>query len=174
MSEKKKRDEIDYSDSTWLADIVDKTLPWKSTVPFSILSESISTIKSNYILPVELTSEFLGFTHLIAIYMSEGAFKRERLLYYHTDRIYNSLNNNDYACKLLCKMKIISISEKFDMEAEQALGLTFGLVNRLQSNKLYEVKTVTERKFYDLHVKFSRFEDRELVHIILLKPLSKK
>ncbi|WP_316734943.1 hypothetical protein [Pedobacter aquatilis] len=175
MSERKRANqEIDYMDSNWLEEIISKTLPQKSTLPFSILSKPIAEIRSHYVLPNELSTELYGFTHLIAVYMCERAYKRERLLYYHTDPTYRAMNTNDYACRLLCKMKILSLPDKFNMEAEQALGLTAGLINRLQSKNYYDVKSINERKFFKLHVKFGQYEERDLIDIMILKPLIKK
>ncbi|MCX2475326.1 hypothetical protein OQZ33_13395 [Pedobacter sp. MC2016-05] len=166
--------EVNYTDAVWLEDIINKTTPKKNGIPFSILSKPVSEVKKNYVLPAELLDEFAGFTHMIAIYMCDRAYKKQRLLYYHTDHSFRNIKNDDPAFKLLRKMKLIANPEKFDMESEQALGLTTGLINRLQSNRYYEIKSINERVFFDLNVKFGRFEDRELVHITLLKPFYQK
>lgn len=174
MNDKHLDKKTDYTDAIWLQEVIGKTAPQKKNVPFSILSMQMSEIRKHYPLPAEMVDECVGFTHLIAVYMCDRAYKRERLLYYQTDQTFRNIKSDDSASKLLRKMKLIANTEKFDMESEQALGLTIGLINRLQSNKYYEIKSINEQIFFNLNVKFGTYENRELVHIILLKPLYQK
>jgi len=88
----------------------------KDGIPFSILSKQMKDIRRDYLLPPDLLDECVGFTHLIAIYRSGRAYKRERLLYYH-------------------------------MESEQALDLTIGLINRLQSTNIMRPNQSTNESF---------------------------
>ena len=145
----------------------------KDGIPFSILLKQMRDIRRDNLFPPDLLDECVGFTHLIAIYMSGHAYKRERLLYYHIDKTFRKIKIDDSACKLFCKIRLIANTDKFDKESEQALNLMIGLINRLQSKKKYESKSINERIFFNLNFKFGNYKDGELVHIILLKPVTK-
>lgn len=157
----------------WLHQIFTRTLLNKSTLPFSIFSIPISKLKKDFILPASFLREIAGYCHLVAIYLSSSAYKRERLLYYHTDQYFRSIPSEDSACQLLCKMKLLAVDNRFDKSAEQDMGLTIGMINRPRLKERYEVKFIDEKIYYNLKVKFAYDDARELAHVIVFKPIEK-
>ncbi|WP_175632479.1 hypothetical protein [Pedobacter ghigonis] len=155
----------------WLNQFFSKTSNGKSTLPFSIFSMPVVQLKKEFTIPSAFTQEILGYDHLVAIYLPASSYKRERLLYYHSDPRFRSISDEDFACKLICKMKLISISNSFDQAAEQHLGLSMGIINRPQLKAHFDVKFIDEKIYYNLKVKFAYHDDRELVHVIAFKPL---
>ncbi|QIL40405.1 hypothetical protein G7074_14710 [Pedobacter sp. HDW13] len=130
----------------------------------------VAQLKKEFTLPSAFTQEILGYTHLVAIYLPASAYKRERLLYYHSDIRFRSIPDEDFACKLICKMKLIAISNSFDQVAEQYLGLVMGIINRPQLKAHFGIKFIDEKIYYNLKVKFACHDERELVHVIAFKP----
>lgn len=159
--------------SNWLHQFFSKTLNNKPTLPFSIFSSPITQLKKEFTFPSPFQRELLGYAHLVAIYLSAPAYKRERLRYYHTDQHFRTVPSEDFVCRLLCKMKLIAINNSFDKNAEQDMGLIFGIMNRQQLKAHYDIKFIDEEIYYSLKVKFAYHNERELVHVILFKPLEK-
>jgi hypothetical protein len=91
------------------------------------------------------------------------------LKYYKTDNQSIDLSNWDFSTKLIFKMKLICVQGAFDQQAEQEMGLTMGIVSRVQRLGLYESKVINERYYSDLKQKYKSMESYDLVHLIALK-----
>lgn len=167
------KQDADAISSGWLNQIFTKALNNKSTLPFSIFSRPISQLKKDFTLTAEFQREILGYAYLVAIYLSPSAYKRERLLYYHTDQYFRTIPSEDFACRLMCKMKLIAVDNKFDQTAEQYMGLSMGIINRPQLREHYAVKFLDEKIYYNMKVKFGYDDGKELAHVIVFRPIEK-
>lgn len=167
------KQDADAISSGWLNQIFTKALNNKSILPFSIFSRPISQLKKDFTLTAEFQREILGYAYLVAIYLSPSAYKRERLLYYHTDQYFRAIPSEDFACRLMCKMKLIAVDNKFDQTAEQYMGLSMGIINRPQLREHYAVKFLDEKIYYNMKVKFGYADGKELAHVIVFRPIEK-
>jgi hypothetical protein len=140
---------------------------------FQIRSCLIHKIKKDYILSPELSDQLISYSNLIAIYIRKGSYNPYRLKYYKTDHGSIDLSSWDFSTKLIFKMKLISVQGAFDEQAEQELGLTMGIVSRVQRLGLYESKVIKERYYNDLKQKCKSMNSYDLVHLIALKTKDK-
>jgi len=161
---------VNYSCPNWLNDLITK-LSNQSDYPFQIRCCLSSEITQHYIISQELAVMLRGCSNLIAVYLKKGQYIKERLGYYSKDKRFQDLKGCDISTQLLCKMKLICKSSAFDQYAEQAMGLTVGVISRLQKNRFFEVKIVNEHLYKDLQLKFSLYHTHDLVHLIALKGL---
>lgn len=128
-----------------------------------------SEVKQEYTLSRELMWELSGFSNIIAIYLKRGRFKSERLKYYKRDQRFINSMSLDISSQLICKMKLICNEGIFDPGTEQMMGLTMGIISRVQKNGFFKLCAIHEKFYRDISKKTDAFNDYELVHLIALK-----
>ncbi|RZK99505.1 MAG: hypothetical protein EOO89_31055 [Pedobacter sp.] len=163
--------DMNYSCPNWLNDSLTK-LSAPSNHPFEIRCSLRNELTQQYLISQELASILGDCSNLIAVYVKKGQYLRERLNYYKSDKRYLALRGWDISTQLLCKMKLICNSSVFDLHSEQAMGLTVGVISRLQKNGFFDVRIIDERLYKDLQLKLSLYHTHDLVHLIALKGLT--
>ena len=158
----------DYTCPYWLNASITKV----SSHPnhhFQIRSSLQSEVNRDYVLSPALSSRLGDFSNLIAVFIKKDQYKKERLRYYKTDPRYLDLNSCDISTQLICKIKLICNANVFDRRSEQAMGLTLGIISRVQRKGFFKVNMISEKLYDDLKMKVDHYESYELVHLIAMK-----
>ncbi|MCX2479574.1 hypothetical protein OQY15_10775 [Pedobacter sp. MC2016-15] len=157
-----------YSCPNWLNASITKVSN-QPNYHFQIHSSLQIDVNKDFVLSPALNSRLGDFSNLIAVYLKKGQYKKERLRSYQSERKYLELKSCDISTQVICKIKLISNPDVFDRRCEQAMGLTLGIISRVQKNGFFKMNIISERYYDEFKTKFESYESYELVHLITMK-----
>jgi len=160
---------IDYSCPIWFNDLINGMASTLGKIPVSIVAIPLEMLKKSKPLPAMLNREIKGFSNLIAIYLKPDSIMQDRFYTYRNDYRFLKMPETDCAGKIIRKLKLIALPGVFNSSIEQELSLTLGIVNRLQNNEGYQIKSIDERFYGNSNVALSLYNGKKLVHLLAIK-----